>query len=185
MIDSQGYRANVGIILCSQGKVFWGKRVNQDAWQFPQGGVNSEKETAEECLYRELHEEIGLQEEDVSIIKSTKHWLRYKLPRHMIRSGTEDNFIGQKQKWYLLKLKSDESKIDLKITESPEFDGWDWVSYWYPLRYVVNFKREVYRQALKELSYSFFNISPAKKVYLDCLYSSGHSKDKKIKNNAG
>ncbi len=180
MIDSQGYRANVGIILCSQGKVLWGKRVRQDAWQFPQGGLDDENENIDNCLYRELHEEIGLKKEDVSIIQSTKHWLRYKLPRHMVRAGTGENFVGQKQKWYLLKLKSDESNINLNASDSPEFDGWEWVNYWYPLRYVVNFKREVYRQALKELSYSFFNISYNKKAYLDCLYVSAH-KEKKSK----
>ena len=40
MLDKEGYRPNVGIILANQrNEVFWGKRVNQHAWQFPQGGI--------------------------------------------------------------------------------------------------------------------------------------------------
>ena len=72
IIDSHGFRLNVGIILANDnGQVFWGKRVNQDAWQFPQGGVN-EDEDVEQTLYRELKEEIGLSEDDVSILGRTK-----------------------------------------------------------------------------------------------------------------
>ena len=168
MIDHHGFRANVGIILCSNNKVFWGKRVHQDAWQFPQGGVN-EGEDAEESLYRELNEEIGLEQKDVKILRSTKSWLKYNLPKHMIRAGSDSNFIGQKQKWYLLELVTSEENINLNVSNSPEFDGWRWVNYWYPLRYVVNFKREVYRKALKELSPVFFNLSQNKKAHLDTI----------------
>ena len=40
MLDKEGYRPNVGIILANQrNEVFWGKRVHQHAWQFPQGGI--------------------------------------------------------------------------------------------------------------------------------------------------
>jgi putative (di)nucleoside polyphosphate hydrolase len=49
-------------------------------------------------------------------------------------------------------LKADESRICLSNQYvSPEFDDWQWVSFWYPLSQVIEFKREVYRQALKQL----------------------------------
>ena len=54
MIDPDGYRPNVGIILLNaSGHVFWARRVGRDGWQFPQGGMRSD-ETPLEAMYREL-----------------------------------------------------------------------------------------------------------------------------------
>ena len=151
MIDKNGYRANVGIILANGlGKVFWAKRIGQDAWQFPQGGVNK-NETVEDAMYRELNEEIGLKPSDVELIACTKGWLRYRLPKRMIRYGTEPLCVGQKQKWFLLRLKENSHAIKLDLHPKPEFDHWQWTSYWYPIDQVVSFKRDVYRRAMKEL----------------------------------
>ncbi len=105
MLDKEGYRPNVGIILANpRNEVFWGKRVHQHAWQFPQGGIKH-GETPLQAMYRELEEEIGLQREHVRILGSGH----------------------------------------------PEFDAWRWHDYWIPLETVIDFKREVYRQALIEL----------------------------------
>lgn len=151
MIDSEGYRANVGIVICNpQGELLWAKRIGQQAWQFPQGGIN-ESESLEEALYRELDEEVGLAADDVQILHQTNDWLRYRLPKNFIRYHRDPLCIGQKQKWFLLGLKSDENKIALEKSGEPEFDDWQWVSYWYPLNQVIEFKRSVYRRALKEL----------------------------------
>jgi len=151
VIDSDGYRANVGIILSNQeGQLLWAQRMGQDAWQFPQGGV-SEGETAEQAMYRELWEEIGLVTEDVEIIASTNSWLRYKLPKRMVRRYSQPICIGQKQKWFLLRLDSDESRVNLQATDKPEFEGWKWVDYWHPVDNVVYFKKRVYRCALQQL----------------------------------
>lgn len=152
MIDSDGYRANVGIILSNQeGQVLWAQRMGQDAWQFPQGGVNPD-ENAEQAMYRELWEEVGLAEQDVKLIASTNSWLRYKLPRRMVRRYSQPVCIGQKQKWFLLLLTGDESQLNLQATDSPEFEGWRWVDYWYPIKHVVYFKKRVYRCALQQLN---------------------------------
>ncbi len=152
MIDSDGYRANVGIILSNQhGQLLWARRMGQDAWQFPQGGVNLE-ETAEQAMYRELWEEIGLNNDDVEIIGATSSWLRYKLPKRMVRRHSQPVCIGQKQKWYLLRLAAEESSVNLQATDSPEFEGWKWVDYWYPVDQVVYFKKRVYRCALQQLN---------------------------------
>ncbi|TVZ40888.1 putative (di)nucleoside polyphosphate hydrolase [Alteromonadaceae bacterium 2753L.S.0a.02] len=151
MIDADGFRPNVGIILADgRGRVLWARRVGgQDAWQFPQGGIK-EDETAEQALYRELEEEVGLTADDVEILAVTQGWLRYRLPQKLVRQK-EPRCVGQKQKWFLLKMLAEDSEVDLDAGGPPEFDQWRWVSYWYPLSKVVSFKREVYRRALKEL----------------------------------
>ena len=151
MIDGDGYRPNVGIIIAnSQGQVLWARRVGQDAWQFPQGGIDS-KESIEDALFRELKEETGLDPKNVEIVGSTRGWLRYKLPKRMLRQNTS-SFIGQKQRWYLLKMLAEDEAVSFTHSDTPEFDHWRWVSYWYPLGQVVSFKQEVYRKAMKELA---------------------------------
>lgn len=148
MIDAQGYRANVGIILCNgEGRLFWGKRKGMNAWQFPQGGIKRD-ESIERAMYRELHEETGLESSHVEIMGITRKWLRYRLPRRFVRYHRTPVCIGQKQKWYLLRLLVDESKVDLARSHTPEFDNWRWIEFWKPASEVVGFKRQVYRKAL-------------------------------------
>lgn len=153
MIDRDGYRPNVGIMVANdQGQLLWARRVGgRDAWQFPQGGIN-EGESPREALFRELEEEVGLSPDAVEVIASTRSWLRYRLPRRFLRKGQEPMCIGQKQKWYLLRLLAEDSAVQLDRNPKPEFDHWRWVSYWYPLDQVIAFKREVYRRAMKELA---------------------------------
>lgn len=153
MIDAQGFRPNVGIVLTNdRGQLLWARRVGgQDAWQFPQGGIH-DGESPEQALYRELHEEVGLTREQVEPVASTRGWLRYRLPRRLVRHHSRPVCVGQKQKWYLLRLTVPESCIRLDNDGDAEFDDWRWVSYWYPLGKVVAFKRDVYRRALKELA---------------------------------
>mgnify|MGYP001201408568 FL=1 len=157
MIDSNGFRPNVGIIICNKlGQLLWAKRIKQDAWQFPQGGIK-EAETTEEALFRELSEEVGLCKDDVRILSQTSEWLKYRLPKPYIRQRKGRTCIGQKQKWFLLGLQTEEGRVDLENTLQPEFDDWCWVNYWYPVNQVVDFKRSVYRKALIELEQSVKN----------------------------
>lgn len=154
IIDEQGYRLNVGIVIAGpDGRVFWGRRVgNRDAWQFPQGGMMP-GETPEETLFRELEEEVGLRQEHVSILAHTEGWLTYRLPRRFLRPPrNRPRCIGQRQKWFLLRLNAEEGAIDLTLGPEPEFQDWRWVNYWYPIRKVVHFKRAVYARALRELA---------------------------------
>jgi len=152
MIDSDGYRPNVGIILSNpDGQVLWARRVGRQGWQFPQGGIKAGEDPLQ-ALYRELHEEIGLREDQVEVIGSTRGWLRYRLPKRFLRRGNKPLCIGQKQIWYLLRLRGSDEDVRLDLGDVPEFDGWRWVDYWYPLREVVSFKRDVYRMALEELA---------------------------------
>lgn len=152
MIDDDGYRPNVGIVICNrQGQVLWARRYGQHSWQFPQGGINP-GETAEQAMYRELFEEVGLSKKDVRILASTRNWLRYKLPKRLVRWDTKPVCIGQKQKWFLLQLLCNDADINMQRSSTPEFDGWRWVSFWYPVRQVVSFKRDVYRRVMKEFA---------------------------------
>lgn len=142
----------MGIILSNrEGHLLWARRVGQDAWQFPQGGINSD-ETPEEALFRELSEEVGLSRDAVRIMGSTRGWLRYRLPPRFIRRNCQPLCIGQKQVWYLLRLEGSDENVRLDHTDEPEFDNWRWVEYWHPLSEVIPFKRRVYAKALNELA---------------------------------
>ncbi|MCC2666232.1 MAG: rppH 1 [Gammaproteobacteria bacterium] len=152
MIDKEGFRHGIGIILVNaKRQVLLAKRIGRPAWQFPQGGVKKD-ETPEQAMFRELYEELGLQIDDVKVLSSTHRWLRYRLPKQLVRYHSKPICIGQKQKWFLLQLTASDAQINLAATGSPEFDSWAWVSYWYPLTQVVAFKRRVYSMAMKEFS---------------------------------
>jgi len=151
MIDTDGYRMNVGIILTNQREqVLWAKRIGQEAWQFPQGGIKAH-ETPKRALFRELFEELGLTTKQVQILGATRGWLYYRLPHRFIRHYQRPLCIGQKQVWYMLRFLSNDDCIYLKGNDNPEFEQWLWVDYWYPLTEVVYFKKNVYKTALKEL----------------------------------
>lgn len=156
MIDEKGYRASIGaIIINDSNRVFLAQRIGQDAWQFPQGGLN-ENENATDALYRELYEEVGLKPEHVDIVCETPDWLYYDLPKKYIRHHSLPLCIGQKQKWFLLKMNGSDDCFKLDVTSKPEFDHWRWVYYWYPLKKVISFKRKVYREALKQFESEVF-----------------------------
>jgi putative (di)nucleoside polyphosphate hydrolase len=152
MLDREGFRPNVGIVLLNQkNQVFWGKRIRTHSWQFPQGGIDR-GETPEQAMFRELHEEVGLQPEHVRIVARTRDWLRYEVPDRYIRRDARGHYKGQKQIWYLLQLTGHDWDLNLRATNHPEFDAWRWNDYWVPLDVVVEFKRGVYEMALSELA---------------------------------
>lgn len=150
-IDSDGFRANVGIILANaDGKLLLAGRIGSNGWQFPQGGMMpGESET--DAMYRELHEEIGLKADDVEVLGATGDWLRYRLPDKYLRRGSKPLCIGQKQRWFMLRLLVPEDRLRFDCCEDPEFDRWRWVDFWRPVNEVIYFKRRVYARALHEL----------------------------------
>jgi putative (di)nucleoside polyphosphate hydrolase len=152
MLDRNGYRPNVGIVLVNRrNEVFWGKRIREHSWQFPQGGIKR-GETPEQAMYRELNEETGLWPEHVRIIGRTRNWLRYDVPERWVRREWRGHYRGQKQIWFLLRMIGHDSNVSLRASSHPEFDAWRWNDYWVPLDTVIEFKRAVYEQALTELS---------------------------------
>ena len=172
MLDRDGYRPNVAIVIVNaRNQVFWGKRIREHSWQFPQGGINS-GETPEQAMYRELGEEVGLDAGHVRILGRTRDWLRYDVPQHWIKREWRGSYRGQKQIWYLLRLTGRDSDMNLRASEKPEFDAWRWHDYWIPLDAVIDFKREVYRRALLELE-RFLHIRPLTRI--ERLYGVAHS----------
>jgi putative (di)nucleoside polyphosphate hydrolase len=152
MLDRDGFRPNVGIILLNQrSQVFWGKRIRTHSWQFPQGGIDR-GENPEQAMFRELHEEVGLHPQHVQVLARTRDWLRYEVPDRFIRRDARGHYRGQKQIWFLLRLVGRDWDLNLRATDHPEFDAWRWNDYWVPLDVVVEFKRGVYEMALLELA---------------------------------
>ena len=152
MVDADGFRPNVGIVLTNaEDRVLWARRVGgHDAWQFPQGGIN-EGESAEQALFRELGEEVGLSEDQVQIIGRTKGWLRYRLPARLRRHNSTPGFKGQKQKWFLLRLTAPDEAVCVDGNHKPEFDDWVWKDWASAVEEIIGFKQQVYRTAFYEL----------------------------------
>ncbi len=159
MLDREGFRPNVGIVLLNmQNKVFLGKRIGERSWQFPQGGIKH-GEAPEQAMFRELTEEVGLLPEHVKVLGRTRDWLRYEVPNQYMRKEIRGHYRGQKQIWFLLRLLSQDTNIALHTNDKPEFDAWRWGDYWAALDLVISFKREVYQLALLELERFFANDS--------------------------
>jgi putative (di)nucleoside polyphosphate hydrolase len=152
MLDREGFRPNVGIIMLNaNNEVWWGKRVREHSWQFPQGGIKY-GESPEQAMFRELEEETGLLPEHVKILGRTRDWLRYEVPDHFIKREIRGHYRGQKQIWFLLRMVGRDCDVNLRASTHPEFDAWRWHDYWVPLDTVIEFKRGVYQMALQELS---------------------------------
>lgn len=150
-IDAEGFRANVGIILTNNaGKLLLAGRAGSKGWQFPQGGMRVGEEP-EAAMYRELREEVGLGPEDVELLGTTSDWLRYRLPDRYVRRNSKPLCIGQKQRWFMLRLISPTANVRFDLGEVPEFDRIRWVDFWRPVSEVIYFKRRVYARALHEL----------------------------------
>ena len=146
------YRPNVAIIIVNkQGKILWCKRKDGKGWQFPQGGLDN-KESPLEAIYRETQEEVGLQIQDIRIIRESQEWFDYKVPQNKIPSYFKfenSKFVGQTQKWFLAELLCDDSHINLETSSPIEFTDWTWSSYWHPISGGVEFKQSTYRKVLK------------------------------------
>ena len=149
------FRPGVGVVLINaQNRVFAGKRnaLNtkmvswflRKPWQMPQGGIE-EGETPTEAAMRELKEEIGTN--NVEIIAETEDWLKYTIPYNLRRK--EHNFIGQRQKWFLMRYLGSNDDINLKYSEHSEFDSWRWMSVGNIMRLSVHFKKNLYQEVFK------------------------------------
>ena len=150
---NEGYRPNVAmVVINSMNKVLICRRKNTRTWQFPQGGIDN-GEDIKNAMYRELSEEIGLSKDDVILVGESEGTITYDIPKTIRSKVLGGKFKGQEQKWFLLKLKKDNSEIKLDNETFPEFDKYEWVSFWQPLNRIVDFKREAYREALSELRF--------------------------------
>ena len=153
MKNKENYRPNVAIIIVNRkGKILWCKRKDGNGWQFPQGGLDP-GESPKEAIYRETKEEVGLDKEDIGIIKESEGWFNYKVPKNRIPKYfriSDSKFVGQTQKWFLAEILCEDSKINLNASSPVEFEDWTWSSYWHPINGGVDFKKSTYRKVLKE-----------------------------------
>mgnify|MGYP001226481989 CR=1 FL=1 len=148
-------RIGVGVIvLNNENKIFVGKRKDNpvDKWQMPQGGVDK-NELLIDAMKRELEEETSIK--NIKVIKEFDYWLEYELPKNLIGKIWKGKFRGQKQKWFIVKFKGEESEINLK-TKNPEFIEWKWIEMNDLPRVIVDFKKNVYENLLVELK-KYFN----------------------------
>ena len=144
-------RLGVGIILLNnKNKVFVGKRIDNPKkfWQMPQGGINN-NENFFQAAKRELEEETGITK--AKLIKELNEWLIYYLPKNLLGKIWKGRYRGQKQKWFVMKFEGKDREINVN-TNNPEFLDWKWVDASELPKIVVNFKVNIYKKLLKELS---------------------------------
>ena len=157
MNEESNYRLNVGLIIVNTyGKVLICKRKNSNQWQFPQGGIDK-GESPIEAAKREIFEEVGIKPSKIKVLGKIKDWVKYEIPKELAKkSFKKKGIVGQKQKWFIFKIKS-EACITFVNDPDNEFDDFAWVSYWRPIALIVSFKKEVYRNVLAELLPIYFN----------------------------
>ena len=144
-------RIGVGIIVLNkQNKIFVGKRKDNpvDKWQMPQGGVD-EGEDYITAMKRELLEETSIQ--NIEIIKEIEKIYQYELPENLVGIIWKGKYRGQKQKWFITRFLGEENEINLN-TKHAEFVDWKWIEPKLLPEVIVNFKKDLYLNLLKEIN---------------------------------
>ena len=144
-------RTGVGIIVLNkQNKIFVGKRKDNpgDKWQMPQGGVD-EGEDYITAMKRELFEETSIQ--NIKIIKEIEKIYQYELPKNLVGIIWKGKYRGQKQKWFITRFLGEEKEINLN-TKHAEFIDWKWIEPKFLPEVIVNFKKDLYLNLLKEIN---------------------------------
>ncbi len=152
--DLTAYRANVGAVLFNRdGLVFVARRADLapseadiSGWQFPQGGIDGD-ETPRHAVLRELAEEIGT--DRAEIIGEHPDWLTYDFPSDIRLGGGKTTFLGQRQRWFALRLLGADSDINLHREPTPEFNAWRWVPLHSVPAMVVGWKRPIYERLVE------------------------------------
>lgn len=143
------YRSGVGIVLFNKGGlILVAERIhNPESWQMPQGGIDDGEEP-ETAVFREMEEEIGTR--NAKIIEVMSEWIYYDFPAHAAQKLWGGKYLGQRQKWIALRFLGEDHEIRLDAHNEPEFSRWRWIPVHKLLDYVVQFKRSVYEQVIKE-----------------------------------
>ena len=145
-------RTGVGIIVLNkQNKIFVGKRKDNpgDKWQMPQGGVDKGEDYIT-AMRRELLEETSIQ--NIEIIKEIEKIYQYELPKNLVGVIWKGKYRGQKQKWFITRFLGEEKEINLN-TKHAEFIDWKWIEPKFLPEVIVNFKKDLYLNLLKEINF--------------------------------
>lgn len=147
------YRPCVGLMLLNgAGEIFAGQRLDnsQNAWQMPQGGIDP-GETPRDAALRELSEETGIDPGQVEVLRESRNWHDYDLPRTLIPRLWGGQYRGQSQRWFALRYLGPDSGINID-THEPEFRTWTWMAHDELVECIVPFKRDTYAQVFGEFS---------------------------------
>lgn len=144
------------MLVNAAGQAFVGKRIDTrgapvgvDFWQMPQGGID-EGEDVREAAVRELAEETGVQEHQVTVLAQTREELLYDLPDELIGKLWKGKYRGQRQHWVLARFSGDDADVRLDAHDSPEFHEWKWIDPVLLPDVIVPFKKRLYRAVLEE-----------------------------------
>ena len=155
MISKLPYRLGVGLVIINyQDKIFTGRRLDSTrAWQMPQGGIDN-TEIPIEAAYREMLEETGIEKSKVALLKQSKLWYRYDLPKEIQGKFWGGKFRGQSQKWFLFKFIGIDDDINIE-TKDQEFSHWKWSNKTNMLDSIVPFKKSLYQDVLNDFNLEF------------------------------
>jgi len=145
------YRKGVGIMLLNkENKILVCKRegTRGNMWQMPQGGLLDNFEEEEKAALRELKEETGIHQIEI-ITQSIEHYY-YNWPYHLQKKFWNSKYLGQKQRWFLMRFNGLDHHIDLHTTSHPEFTAYQWTDFDSILKSVVYFKEEMYKGIVNE-----------------------------------
>lgn len=156
------YRPCVGLLVVNvEGLVWIGRRADSktDAegrglwWQMPQGGIDADEKPATAAM-RELYEETGIR--SAKIIAELPQWVHYDLPPELVGRAWGGRYRGQRQKWFALRFTGKDREINIVPSDPQhqiEFTEWRWARPAEVLDLIVPFKRDVYREVLRDLGH--------------------------------
>ena len=143
------FRKGIGVFLINKKNQLWvGKRIDfkNNYWQMPQGGIDN-NENPRQAMIRELSEEAGIIK-NYEILMELEGWLSYSLPSSLKKIVWGGRYVGQKQKWFACRFFGKDEEFNLK-THKPEFEDWKWIRPEDAIKFVVPFKKKLYKDVLK------------------------------------